>query len=197
MLHNRPREDPEAAARLRQADARNSELQAEVAKLLRDSSEHAQKLRENTNLITGLHEQVSTLDSQLNDSKAANVLLEKQKSGCEAQADARYEKLRSQLLEAANAERTILTEEHSKSLQEMQRKKTAVEGKAKVLEKELAELKETQANEVYSCSLGICRQTPNHRRPRYRSRCKQKWKVFEHESVKAAKSLGRSGRSYD
>lgn len=165
-LFNRPREDPEAAARLRQADTRNSELQAEVAKLLSNSSEHAGKLGENTDLITGLHEQVTALGFQLKDSKAAIVLLEKQKSGCEAQADARYEKLRSQLLEAANAERVILTGEQSKSLQEMQRKRTAAESKANGLGEELAGLKETQASEVCSCSPGICQHALKHCRPR-------------------------------
>jgi len=153
-LRNRPREDPEAHARLRQTEALNTEMQVKIARLLSDTSEYTEKLNQNSEVMTGLQDRISGLESQLAEVKAANILLEKQKSECEAQAHTKYENFKSQLLEAANAERAILTEEQSKISQQMQRKKEAAESKAKVLDEELGKLKAVQANEV-SCVLPL------------------------------------------
>lgn len=148
ILRARPVEDPEAHTRFRQIEADNAEMQAEIARLLSDSSEHAEKSKQNSEVITGLLEHVKVLEFQIKEAKSMNVLLEKQKSGCEAHAKAKYENLRSQLLETTNAERAILTKEHSDTMQQMQQKKAATDNRAKILEQELAELKVTQAREV-------------------------------------------------
>ncbi|MCJ1245368.1 hypothetical protein MMC30_002572 [Trapelia coarctata] len=147
-LRDRAREDPEALARLRQIEAQNTEMQAEMTRLLSDSSEATEKLNHNSATIRGLEKQVRALESQLTEVKAANVLLEKQKSGSEAQAHAKYENFKSQLREAANAERAILTEEQSKISQQMQRKKEAAENQAKGLEAEFGVLKMVRASEA-------------------------------------------------
>ena len=171
-LLERPKENPEANARLRQTEALNTEMQAEIARLLSETSMYAEKLNQGSETITGLQDQMSGLESQLVAVKGANVLLEKQKSGCEAQAQAKYENLKTQLLEATNAERAILTEELSKISQQMQRKKEAAENKAKSLDEELGMLKAVQTKEVYHLLPDHWQHISDHHRPKNRARYK-------------------------
>ena len=152
-LQERPTETEAIKTRLHQSEIRNSELEAEVARLSSRFSVQASLLEQSNAKVTALQDNASLLEAQLNEGKTRASKLEEEKATCEVQVNAKYESLRSQLLKATNAERKILADKQSTKLMQLEHKKTASESKARKLEEEVKELKVARAREVKSIEL--------------------------------------------
>jgi hypothetical protein len=146
--------DSALSFRLDQKELLVKELQLEVAKLKNQKLQQDEQLKSNAETITNTMSRRQIMEAELGNARATVGSLKAENAACEALYKAKYENLKSQLLEAANAERHILASEHSTALEQMRCKKMAAEGKAKNLEEEVMELKFTSTNEV--SSYGFC-----------------------------------------
>ncbi|MCJ1477769.1 hypothetical protein MMC13_006442 [Lambiella insularis] len=140
-LHARPSEEPDVILRLREAESRNTELEANIARMLGDSSEHTDQVKRLDERAVIMQSQIDELTSQLEATRLQTQRLEMEKSNCEKQANMKYEGLKSQLLEATNAERAILLKEQSVASEKLRRQKALADVKVKTLEEEAGRLK--------------------------------------------------------
>ena len=154
-LQARPTEDQAIKSHLHQSEVRSSELEAEVARLLSSLSVHAGQLEQSNEKAKRLQDYACSLEAQLDEGRTRASKLEEEKAACELQARAKYESLRRQLFNAANAEREMFFSEQSTALQQLERKKAYSDGRAKQLEEEVKELKVARAREVSRLSFSI------------------------------------------
>ena len=148
ILRAQPAETPTLVDRLCKAESRNSELESTMAKNLMELSQREVQMQRQSKEAVEKQKITDGLASQIDDAKVMIHILEKQKVGCEKQADLKYENLRSQLLEATNAERAILTNEHLITVEKLQRQKSKVEGKLNKIEEDAGRLRTAKEIDV-------------------------------------------------
>lgn len=147
-LRAQPSEDADVVTRLREIESLNLDLETEAARMLGDASEHANQAKSFDERAVIMQNQIEELTSQLEATKLQSRRLEKEKSSCEELANKKYESLKSQLLEATNAERAILTNDQSIVLEKLHRQKALAESKAKASAEEAGRLKAEKDIEV-------------------------------------------------
>ncbi|MCJ1282312.1 hypothetical protein MMC26_001635 [Xylographa opegraphella] len=141
LLRTQPTEDPTSIDHIQNIESRNSDLENTLARKDEDLSGNEDQIRDMTDEAIEKQKLINGLLSQIDDAKITIQILSKQKAACEQQADLKYEGLRSQLLEASNAERAILADENSVKVEKLQRLKTVADNKAWKAEEEMGRLK--------------------------------------------------------
>ncbi|MCJ1404571.1 hypothetical protein MMC11_007797 [Xylographa trunciseda] len=129
-------------------ESRNSDLESRYSDLETNLAKKQEELSQCEHQVHRLDEEVADkgklidgLTSRIDETKVTIRVLEQQKDGCEKQAKTKYESLRSQLLEAANVERTILNKENSSKVEKLRQQKTTADNKTAKVEEEVARLR--------------------------------------------------------
>jgi hypothetical protein len=117
--------DSAMSFRLEQKELLLKELQLEVAELKSQKSQQDKQLESNAETMSNTMSQRQGIQAELKDARATVNSLKAENAACEALYKAKYENLKSQLLEAARAEIRILANEYSTALEQMRCKKMA------------------------------------------------------------------------
>ncbi|MCJ1386521.1 nuclear mitotic apparatus protein 1 [Xylographa soralifera] len=148
LLRGQPTEDPTTIDHVRKIESRNSDLENTLARKHEELSDRNDQVQCMAEDATERQKLIDGLTSQIDEAKVTIQVLEKQKAGCEKQADIKYEGLKSQLLEASNAERAILTKENLIKVEKLQQQKFAADNKVRKAEEEVGRLKAGKEIEV-------------------------------------------------
>ncbi|MCJ1435994.1 hypothetical protein MMC27_005372 [Xylographa pallens] len=140
-LRAQPTEDPTTIDHVRQIESRNSDLEVTLSRKHEELSGSEDRLQRITADATEKQKLIDGLTSQVDEAKVTIRVLEKQKAGCEKQANIKYEGLKSQLLEASNAERAILADENLAKVEKLERLRSTAEKKATKAEEEMGRLR--------------------------------------------------------
>ncbi|MCJ1392875.1 hypothetical protein MMC18_005747 [Xylographa bjoerkii] len=141
LLQARPIHDPATIDHVRKIESRNTDLETTLVRKDEELSEREHQVQRLDEEAIAKQKLIDGLISQIDEAKVAIRVLEKQKAGCEKQADIKYEGLKSQLLEAANAERSILTNANSIKMEKLQRQKNTADTRAAKMEEEVGRLR--------------------------------------------------------